>query len=210
LSGKDSDFRHTSKKPMNHLAHIHLSRLRPDLLGGNFIADFLSYEEKKHVTPSLARGIQWHKWIDAYTDHHPLVLEQKKRMYPVFGKYSAVLLDLLMDYQLARFWYLFDDRDFQTACGHAYDLLQNQLDFFPKETGRRIQNMIEARWLHTFQTPEGFGHTLTLLARRTKFADDFSGLLPFYSDHLVFFDQSFCEFYPELDGYAQLRAEELI
>ncbi len=195
---------------MNHLAHIHLSRHNTVLLAGNFGADLLSFDFKKNAPNFVGKGIKLHMWIDAYTDSHPLVKEQKKMLYPSFGKYSPVLLDLLMDHQLACHWYLFDDRPFELACDSFYEQIYDIIVHFPAASSERVQQMLTSRWLHTFAHTEGFGLTLKLFGRRTTFVSDFSALIPFYLENKDFFDRLFCEFYPELDAYARLRSEELV
>jgi acyl carrier protein phosphodiesterase len=194
---------------MNHLAHIHLSRHNPILLAGNFGADLLSFDFKKNAPDFVGKGIKLHLWIDAYTDNHPLIKEQKRKLYPDFGKYSPVLLDLLMDHQLACHWYLFNDEPFEESCDTFYAQIEGVIPHFPDPAAVRVRKMLHARWLHTFAHTEGFGITLQLFGRRTTFKSDFSALTPFYLENKDFFDRHFCEFYPELDAYARLRTEEL-
>ena len=193
---------------MNHLAHIHLSRKYPDLLIGNLIADFLNYKELKNPKEGLADGVKLHMMIDHYTDTHPLVFTYKRLLYPYFGKYSAVLADLLMDHQLAQSWYLYDDRSFEDACNSSYDLIISKLTMVPLPIVIRLENMIKDKWLHSVQYESGFLYALHLLAKRAKFADDFSDLIPVYLENKIQFDLIFAEFYPELDAYTQLRASE--
>jgi acyl carrier protein phosphodiesterase len=193
---------------MNHLAHIHLSRKYPELLIGNLIADFLNYKELKNATGELSNGVKLHMLIDHYTDTHPLVFNYKRLLYPYFGKYSAVLADLLMDHQLAKSWYLYDDRIFDEACTFTYDEILSKLSLVPLPIAIRLENMIKEKWLHSFQFESGILYSLHLLAKRAKFANDFSELIPIYLENMVQFDLIFSEFYPELDAYTQLRASE--
>lgn len=193
---------------MNHLAHIHLSRNFPELLIGNLIADFLNYRELKNSIGDVFIGVKLHMLIDQYTDSHPLVLNYKRLLYPYYGKYSAVLADLLMDHQLAHFWYLYNDINFDEACTLFYTEIRSKLSLVPFPIAFKLKKMIDDEWLHSFQHESGFLYSLHLLGKRAKFADDFSGLISIYKENKVQFDLIFNEFYPELDAYAQLRASE--
>lgn len=193
---------------MNHLAHIHLSRNYPELLIGNLIADFLNYHELNNLKGDISNGVKLHMLIDQYTDSHPLVLNFKRLLYSYFGKYSAVLADLLMDHQLAQFWYLYDDQSFDEACTDSYSVISSKLSEIPFPITFKLKKMIDDKWLHSFQHESGFLYSLQLLANRAKFADDFSDLIPIYKENKVQFDLIFNEFYPELDAYTQLRASE--
>jgi acyl carrier protein phosphodiesterase len=86
---------------MNYLAHIFLSRNIPKIQIGNFIADFVK-GNKISIYPLLVQdGIRLHRKIDTYTDNHLVVLDTKKRLYPVFGRYSGIVLDVYFDHFLA-------------------------------------------------------------------------------------------------------------
>ena len=76
---------------MNLLAHIFLSGDADQLLIGNFIADFIKGNRFEHLEPEMIRGIYLHRFIDSYTDRHPLVKQSARRLQPKFGKYYAGL-----------------------------------------------------------------------------------------------------------------------
>ena len=64
--------------PMNHLAHLFLSRHSEKMMVGNFIADgvkgkkYLAYEDE------IADGIVMHRAIDTFTDTHETVSHSKQ------------------------------------------------------------------------------------------------------------------------------------
>jgi len=194
---------------MNHLAHIYLSFESEELLFGNFLADFLSLKEKRQLPESKLAGIRLHNWIDQYTDNHPVVMGWKRKMYPEFGKYSPVLTDILMDHQLAIHWPLLHEDTFDVFCHKAYISIEQFMPHVSIELQKRLEGMIKASWLHTFQDIAGLSETLRLLALRARFSDDFSGLIGFYIENKQEFDTGFMEFFPELTAYAGLRMAEL-
>lgn len=86
---------------MNYLAHIFLSGSNRKVQLGNFVGDAVKGSSYKNYPPDIAKGIQLHRAIDDYTDHHPAVCEVVHRLQPEFGRYSGVLLDIYFDYLLA-------------------------------------------------------------------------------------------------------------
>ena len=86
---------------MNYLAHIFLSGPNRKVQLGNFVGDAVKGSSYKNYPSDIAKGIQLHRAIDDYTDHHPAVCEVVHRLQPEFGRYSGVLLDIYFDYLLA-------------------------------------------------------------------------------------------------------------
>ena len=80
---------------MNYLAHIFLSGPNRKVQLGNFVGDAVKGSSYKNYPSDIAKGIQLHRAIDDYTDHHPAVCEVVHRLQPEFGRYSGVLLDIL-------------------------------------------------------------------------------------------------------------------
>lgn len=74
---------------MNYLAHIFLSGPNRKVQLGNFVGDAVKGSSYKNYPPDIAKGIQLHRAIDDYTDHHPAVCEVVHRLQPEFGRYSG-------------------------------------------------------------------------------------------------------------------------
>ena len=90
---------------MNFTAHLHLSPAIAEVLVFNFSGDgFKGSAWRTTATPAQRLGIDLHRFIDDFTDEHPLTKVAKARIRPYTGKYSAVALDLLGDYFLQRNW----------------------------------------------------------------------------------------------------------
>lgn len=71
---------------MNYLAHIFLSGSNRKVQLGNFVGDAVKGSSYKNYPPDIAKGIQLHRAIDDYTDHHPAVCEVVHRLQPEFGR----------------------------------------------------------------------------------------------------------------------------
>ena len=86
---------------MNYLAHIFLSGNDRCIQIGNFIGDGVKGDGYKQYPRKFQQGILLHREIDAFSDRHPLVREAVGRGRETFGRYSAVVNDILFDYFLA-------------------------------------------------------------------------------------------------------------
>ena len=89
---------------MNHLAHLYLSQTNVDLMVGNFIADRVKGKDLLNYSESVQKGIEMHRAIDTFTDEHAVVMKSKKRLFPVYHKYAAVIVDMFYDHILAKNW----------------------------------------------------------------------------------------------------------
>src|SRR6185436_15925335 len=60
---------------------------------GNFIADYVKGNKKNDFPEKIRKGIELHRAIDDFTDHHPLTGRSKER---IRKKYSRKVYDILM------------------------------------------------------------------------------------------------------------------
>src|SRR5438477_11389856 len=87
---------------MNFLAHIYLSGSDEQIMIGNFIADFVKGNKKNEYPSRIKKGIELHRLIDDFTDHHAITLRSKERIRQRQGKYAAVVIDIFYDHFLAK------------------------------------------------------------------------------------------------------------
>ena len=62
---------------MNLLAHAYLSFNNPPILVGNMISDYVKGKKQFLYDPLIQKGIQLHRIIDDFTDHHPATQDAK-------------------------------------------------------------------------------------------------------------------------------------
>ncbi|HWA32994.1 MAG TPA: hypothetical protein VG737_02640, partial [Cyclobacteriaceae bacterium] len=73
---------------MNFLAHLYLSGDDADVMTGNFIGDFVRGRHlAEQFGKKIALGIDLHRAIDEFTDHHDVVRQSKTRLRPKYGHY---------------------------------------------------------------------------------------------------------------------------
>src|SRR5690606_29576564 len=98
-----------SKSQMNFLAHIYLSGNDDLIRIGNFMADGIKGKDYEEYPEKLKTGILLHRFIDTYTDAHPIVRESTKRLHSKYHHYSGVAVDMFYDHFLAKNWSRYSD-----------------------------------------------------------------------------------------------------
>ena len=184
---------------MNFLAHQALSGNHPEIQIGNFIADFLRGERQQNFSEKIKEGILLHREIDAFTDQHPAILQAKKILQPVFGKYSPVLIDLYLDHFLGKHWNLYHETDLLGFTVQVYKNLHNHFHVLPTRAKSVLPYMVWENWLFHYQFDDGLQKAMKGLGRRAKFENHFEskGVL-FLQANREKLEEAFLQFYPEV------------
>ena len=148
---------------MNFTAHLHLSPDIAEVRVFNFSGDgFKGSAWRESATPAQRLGIDLHRFIDDFTDQHPLTKSAKARIRPFTGKYSAVALDLLGDYFLQRNWDQFKLlQDSSQHQGLKAFLSSAELDISKHKMllkGRAAAmapHLLEHHWLNSYREIDG-------------------------------------------------------
>ncbi len=182
---------------MNYLAHIYFSYNDPDILVGNFAADFISNKQVKLLTDQQVNGVLLHRLIDAYTDVNETVRKSTKRLRTVQGKYAPVVIDIIFDYILAKEWERFHPEGLEVYKQNAYELLLNHLDGFPERARGKVQGMANGDFIRSYESLDGLHYVFERMDKRTKFPSRFRDATEqlrleedqFVEDFLLFFPQ---------------------
>ena len=148
---------------MNYLAHIFLSGSNRKVQLGNFVGDAVKGSSYKNYPPDIAKGIQLHRAIDDYTDHHPAVCEVVHRLQPEFGRYSGVLLDIYFDYLLASCFESFSGVSLRRYTRTFYLSLLINYRYLPLRFKRFIWHFILTDRLRKYATPNGIRESLNIM-----------------------------------------------
>jgi len=90
---------------MNFLAHLHCSPNHPLIRVFNFTADGVRGNLwKREASAAQIIGVDLHRFIDHFTDEHPLSKKAKKHLRNEAGKTAPIALDLLGDHFLLKHW----------------------------------------------------------------------------------------------------------
>lgn len=192
---------------MNYLAHSFLSFSSEPVLYGQFIADDIKGNKWQLLDKEVQKGILLHRFIDDYTDTHPLLLELKKKMHPTLGKFSGVVLDVLFDHVLSLKWQDFSDRPRETWIQSTYNQLQKRQQEMTDKRRFITEKMIEHDWMNMYLTPEGTSQILNQMARRIPFANPMNDSFQVYFTHEKDIISTFDEFFPQILSATQLKLD---
>ncbi|GAA0733554.1 acyl carrier protein phosphodiesterase [Aquimarina litoralis] len=188
---------------MNFLAHIYLSGDDDELKIGNFIADSVKGKKFSQFPNQVQKGITLHRKIDSYTDSHPIVRESVLRLFPKYGHYSSVIVDILYDHFLAAYWNEFSNTPLEIYVADFYKLLETNYEILPKRVQDFLPYMFRDNWLLSYATIPGIGRILYQMNHRTKNRSKMNfaviELEKYYSD----FEKEFRTFFEELELFTK-------
>ena len=181
---------------MNYLAHIYLSQSKIDLMVGNYIADHIKGKELERFSEGVQEGIRMHRAIDSFTDTHEIPHRTKERLYPKYGKYSAVLVDMFYDHVLAKEWSTYSPIELTKFTQSAYAALSTQLDIFPEKAAITFNYMSKGDWLSGYASIHGIGKALKGVSMRAAFDNNMDEAVVELEESYDLYKQDFEEFFP--------------
>ena len=188
---------------MNFLAHIYLSGDDDGIMVGNFIADFVKGKKKDDYPYKIKKGIELHRKIDDFTDHHAITRQSKARFNGKYGKYAGVIVDLYYDHYLAANFPDFSSVPLADFSANSYRILQQHHDILPEGVHYFLPFMIERNWLLNYASIEGIGRALSGLSIRVSFENKMNEAVNDLKEHYADFESDFREFFPELQNFVK-------
>ncbi|OOG73617.1 ACP phosphodiesterase [Flavobacterium sp. A45] len=194
---------------MNFLAHIYLSGNNDLIKIGNFMADGIRGKQFETYPLEIQKGIILHRFIDTYTDAHPVFRKSTKRLHEKYHHYAGVIIDVFYDHFLAKNWKNYSDENLTDFTNRFYQSLRDNHDFLSERTKGMMPYMIEFNWLVSYETVEGITRILTQMDSRTKNESKmrFSSkeLIEYYTE----FEQEFATFFEDLRIESRKKLELL-
>lgn len=194
---------------MNFLAHLYLSGNHPKIMVGNFIGDFVKgrnlYDQFEH---EIAVGIELHRALDEFTDHHPAVQQGKLRLRARYRHYAGVIIDIFYDHFLARNWNNHHETLLPDYAEQVYRLMEQHENILPDEVKYMLSFMTKGNWLVNYARLEGIDRALKGMARRTTHISNMEHAV---EDLNIFYDrflEEFNLFFPDAKKFAALWLEQ--
>ncbi|HQQ96089.1 MAG TPA: ACP phosphodiesterase [Cyclobacteriaceae bacterium] len=187
---------------MNFLAHLYLSGDHPQVMVGNFIGDFVKGRDLAHqYPPDIVRGIEMHRAIDDYTDHHPIVRISKSRLWPKYRHYSGVITDIYFDHFLASQWDDYSSTSLADYATGAYQHLLEHEEILPERVLQMLPYMMKGNWLLNYREVEGIRRALSGMSRRASFVSNMEHAAGDLTESYAEFRQDFDQFFPALRDF---------
>ena len=183
---------------MNLIAHIHLAGSNEDWIVGNMVADFIRGKEKFNFTPTEIEGIDIHRFIDYFTDHHVLVEKAIEFIKPVHKKYSPVIMDIFFDYVLTNNWAHFSNESLVDFSKKRYEILERKYDTFPDNLTNLLRHLISEDWIIATSTEDYLRKTMARMDKRTSFPSKFEESVDLLLEHYESITELFIPFYKEM------------
>lgn len=188
---------------MNHIAHALLSFGDEDLLLGNFIGDFVKGKDWQQYAEGVQRGIMLHRYIDDFTDNHPMSDRSVARVRPYARRFAAPVTDVLYDHLLLRHWGDYSEQPFDAFVDEAYAGLQKRAGEMPARLRERFPMMLADDFFRRYRTPEGMRQVMNRFSKRLPIVIEVAPLMDCFFAEIAAFSADFNAFYPELRAFAR-------
>lgn len=174
---------------------------------GNLWGDLLKPGDFAGLPDAMIRGILLHRHIDRFTDSHPDVMSIRNLVRPAQGKYTPVVVDVLMDFILSQQWARYHEIPLDQFCEAKYRVVEANLDLLPARHHPRVRRMLDHRWLESCAGRERMAQTLVMLGRRAAFDNVIWDALEPYDRHAPVIDGLFGSFFAALRLEVSLQSE---
>lgn len=195
---------------MNFLAHIYLSGDDDLIRIGNFMADGIRGKSYEDYPEKLKIGILLHRFIDSFTDTHPIVRESTKRLHSKYHHYSGVAVDMFYDHFLSKNWSKYSDEPLEDFVQKFYASLQENYEILTDKTKHLLPYMVEHNWLWNYQFLDGLEDILTQMDYRTRYKSKLSFSINELKKDYEAFEAEFLSFFEELREATAEKLAELL
>lgn len=185
---------------MNYLAHLHLANLSHTSLPGALLGEYARGSIDTQLPTELQLGIQLHRQIDSFTDAHPLHLRQVQAMPSPFRRYGGIIMDMMFDHFLARFWQQYHEQPLLDFITFAHRQLIPDAHW-PSTMVTLVARMQQYQLLASYQTLEGITLAISRIDQRFRRPTPLPQCGPLLHDHYLQMEQAFLGFYPDLMAF---------
>lgn len=194
---------------MNFLAHIYLSGNNDMLKIGNFMADSIRGHHYLDYPDDIRKGILLHRYIDTFTDAHPIYRKSKHRLHEKYGHYSGVIMDIVYDHYLAKNWSKYSNEKLEDYADNFYKLLQNNYGLLTEKIQKMMPSMIARNWLVSYASLDGLEMILFQMDYRTKHRVHMQEAIVEVKQFYGEFEEEFTLYFEELQQHCKEKLLEL-
>ncbi|MBN2745778.1 MAG: DUF479 domain-containing protein [Bacteroidales bacterium] len=194
---------------MNYLAHLFLSGENEYLMVGNFIADHIKGNKISKYSIEVKKGIELHRNIDYFTDHHPEFVKTRERLHQNQHKYAGVVADIFYDHLLAVHWKKFSNLDLNNFVSFCYGVLLRNYTILPSKSKRIVPFLIMQNWLVNYRTFDGLNRSFELMSRRVKYSSKIQHSVADLKKDYADYSQEFLKFFPDMIEFVKDKTNDL-
>lgn len=176
---------------------------------GNFMADSIRGNSYLDYQDELRKGILLHRYIDTFTDAHPIYRKSKHRLHEKYGHYSGVIMDIVYDHFLAKNWNKYSDEKLENYADEFYRLLQDNYGILTEKIQKMMPYMIARNWLVSYASLDGLEMILFQMDYRTKHRANMQEAIVEVQQFYNEFEEEFTLFFKELQQHCKEKLLEL-
>lgn len=195
---------------MNFLAHIYLSGNDDLIKIGNFMADGIRGKDYENYPPKIKTGILLHRFIDSYTDSHPVFRQSTKRLHEKYSHYSGVIVDMFYDHFLCKNWSNYSDENLGDFVQNFYTSLRDNYTVLTDKTKNLLPYMEKGNWLYNYQFLDGLEVILSQMDYRTKNKSKMRYAIAELKEHYSEFETEFTLFFENLRTESERKLKKLL
>ena len=186
---------------MNFLAHTYLSGSSDEILVGNFIGDYVKGRYFSNYPEEIRQGIIMHRNIDNYTDTHPIVKQTKLHFSEKYGKYAGIVVDIIYDHYLAKFWHLYSDIQLDEFIFNLHKKLSSFYPIFPPKVKEFFPKFIKNNWIKAYTSLEGLERVLIGMSRTTSLPNETNFAMQSLILNYDIIGEEFNAYFPQLVNF---------
>jgi acyl carrier protein phosphodiesterase len=196
---------------MNYLAHIFLARQSDAAMIGAMLGDFAKANIHGQYTPEIEREIMLHRYIDSYTDSHPVVKSSVHLFEGPRRRYAGIVLDVLYDHLLTQRWSAYSELPRHELIARFHNALSAHMDILPDKLRDIAPRIIAQNWLASYEDIGGVEMAVTRISQRlSRNGHLMRECLDDMRVHHAAIADGFEQFFPDLIRYSEKRRAELI
>ena len=131
---------------MNFLAHLHIASVTNTSFVGNYLGDFVKGNPEGQFNTDIIRGIRLHRYVDSYTDQHPIIKSLKPLFPKQLRRFSPITLDLFWDHCLSLHWRNFEDSSLESFCRRTRSQIESESRLEKNALPARFENVSQLAW----------------------------------------------------------------
>ena len=183
---------------MNYLAHLCLSGNKEEILIGNYIGDSLKGISTEKFSKEIQLGIKLHRFIDDFTDHHPVFISSKRLFTPTMDKYSGVVTDIFYDHFLALHFDEIMREKLPAFSERCYTIINKHYALLPEKARQFYHYMTDNNILLNYAKEKGIKKVLSGMSYRIQNRCDLTLAIPVFHQHFSELEKDFLLFFPEI------------
>ena len=165
---------------------------------GNLLPDFTKQISEKEYSPEVLQGVDLHRFIDAYTDSHPMFKASRRKVSTGRRRFSAVLIDIFYDHFLAINWEQYHHKPLLESTQFYYTQLAQAEMPLPARLSEAILRMPKIDLLYSYSTLKGIEHAVNRVSQRIRFENNLHGGIVELENNFADLEADFHLFFSDL------------